>query len=91
MRGNACKKALAWKALPWSFNMCYKTQTARIRGPKFRCYRLSVWAPQAGRGECRGKAFQAIISLLFPAEGYAALAPGYLHRQADVYCLPGKA
>ena len=46
--------------------------------------------PQAGRCECRGKAFQAIISLLFPTEGYAALAPGYLHRQADVYCLPGK-
>ena len=42
------------------------------------------------RAECQGKAFQAIISLLFPTEGYAALAPGYLHRQADVYCLPGK-
>ena len=39
----------------------------------------------------RGKAFQAIACLLFSTEGYAALAPGYLHRQADVYCLPGKA
>ena len=45
---------------------------------------------ESARVECRGKAFQAIISLLFPTEGYAALAPGYLHRQADVYCLPGK-
>ncbi len=34
--------------------------------------------------ECRGKAFQAIISLLFPTEGYAALAPGYLHRKRCV-------
>ena len=44
----------------------------------------------AARVECQGKAFQAIIGMLFPTEGYAALAPGYLHRQADVYCLPGK-
>ncbi len=42
-------------------------------------------------GECRGKALQAIVCLIFLTEGYAALAPGYLHRQADVYCLPGKA
>ena len=44
----------------------------------------------AARVECQGKAFQAIIGMLFPTEGFAALAPGYLHRQADVYCLPGK-
>ena len=36
----------------------------------------------AGRAECRGKAFLAIISMLFSTEGCAALAPGYLHRQA---------
>ena len=44
---------------------------------------------ESARVECRGKAFQAIVCLLFPTEGYAALAPGYLHRQADVYSLPG--
>ena len=30
----------------------------------------------------QGKALQAIACLLFSTEGYAALAPGYLHRQA---------
>ena len=36
------------------------------------------------RGECQGKALQAIISLLFSTEGCAALAPGYLHRKRCV-------
>ena len=35
-----------------------------------------------------GKALQAIVCLFFLSEG---VAPGYQHRQADVYCLPGKA
>ena len=32
----------------------------------------------------RGKALQAIVCLLFPTEGYAALAPGYQHRKRCV-------
>ena len=60
-----------WKALPWSFI----TQANKRQ--------LELYA----RAECQGKAFQAIVYLLFSSEG---VAPGYQHRQADVYCLPGK-
>ena len=72
-------------------SVCDKPQAARTRGPKIRVVgAIRVDNPQVSRGECRGKALQAIVSLLFPTEGCAALAHGYLHRQADVYCLPGK-
>ena len=46
------------------------------------CLNSAEHETEVGHGECRGKAFQAIISMLFPTEGCAALAPGYLHRQA---------
>ena len=71
VRGNAYKQTIAWKALPWSFI----TQANKRQ--------LELYA----RAECQGKAFQAIVYLLFSSEG---VAPGYQHRQADVYCLPGK-
>ena len=45
VRGHACKKAIAWKALPWSFIM---RQNNRNQS-------------NFARAECRGKAFQAIV------------------------------
>ena len=45
----------------------------------------------AGRAECRGKAFQAISSLLSLPRAALRLPPVTYIGRADVYCLPGKA
>ena len=44
----------------------------------------------AGRAECRGKAFQAISSLLSLPRAALRLPPVTYIGRADVYCLPGK-
>ncbi len=72
-------------------SVCDKPQAARTRGPKIRV----VCAIRVGNHK------QVVVNvevkpsrlylIAFLTEGCAALAPGYLHRQADVYCLPGKA
>ena len=73
-------------------SVCDKPQAARTRGPKIRVVgAIRVDNPQAGRAECRGKALQAIVVRLLLPRAALRLPPGYLHRQADVYCLPGKA
>ena len=49
-------------------SVCDKPQAARTRGPKIRVVgAIRVDNPQAGRAECRGKAFQARLrpSLVF--------------------------
>ena len=72
VRGNACNKAIAWKALPWSFKI-QAISTIYIFLPE-----LNVEVKPS-----------RLLSFTFLTEGCAALAPGYLHRQADVYSLPG--
>ena len=69
-------------------SVCDKPQAARTRGPKIRV----VGAIRVGNHK------QVVVNvevkpsrlylIAFLTEG---VAPGYLHRQADVYCLPGKA
>ena len=57
-------------------SVCDKPQAARTRGPKIRVVgAIRVDNPQAGRAECRGKAFQAIVVRLLLSRAALRLPP----------------
>ncbi len=57
-------------------SVCDKPQAARTRGPKIRVVgAIRVDNPQVGRGECRGKAFQAIVVCLLLPRAALRLPP----------------
>ena len=57
-------------------SVCDKPQAARTRGPKIRVVgAIRVDTPQAGRAECRGKAFQAIVVRLLLPRAALCLPP----------------
>ena len=69
-------------------SVCDKPQAARTRGPKIRVVgviRVDNHKQVVLNVEVKPSRLYLIA---FLTEG---VAPGYLHRQADVYCLPGKA
>ena len=62
-------------------SVCDKPQAARTRGPKIRVVgAIRVDNPQAGRGECRGKALQAILDC-FPYRGRCPRLPTSASRR----------